>query len=299
MTVGPSLWRVVLGPEFKDWGTRFARILKLPLVAPSAPVQDGESRIFLSAFETDAPATDTPTFLGTPLAEGLPRSGWRPLRLFADRFWFHPEAADVIYDVPRGRLPLRAVVTMINVCFPLLQDLVLRGGFPLHAALVARGRAGFALAATGGTGKSTCSRRIPPPWRALCDDTLLLRPGERGAFEAHPFPTWSDYLWTRSRKTWDLSSHVPFRAVFFVRQARKDRVTPIGQGEAAIYLSRSSSEILTPFIRQLDPGTARDLKARIFENACRVARSARAFVLEVSLTGRFWEEMERVLQERS
>jgi SynChlorMet cassette protein ScmC len=295
MKVGPLSWRVVPGPGFEDWGARFARILELVPVGPAAPVRAGERRLFISGFDMGSPGADPSAFLDTPSARGLPRTGWRLRGLFPVRFWWHPESADLIAEIATGQDHDLVMDSMVKMCFPLQEELILRGGFPLHSALVARDKRGIALAAAGGTGKSTCSRRIPRPWRALCDDTLLLLPGSGDGFEAHPFATWSDYLWKRSERTWDISSHVPLGAVFFLKQAPVDKATPIGQGEAAIYLGRSSNEVFSPFTRRLEASTARSLKARTFDNACRVAKSVPAFILEVSLEGRFWEEIERVL----
>ncbi len=299
MKVGPLLWRVVPEPELETWVARFARILELAPVAPSAPARPGERRMLVSRFDRRSPVPGLPAILEGPAGRGLPRSGWRLRPLFAERFWSHPESPDIVYEIPAGRGPKVGAEAMINACFPLLQDVVLGGGIPLHAALIARGGKGIGLAAAGGTGKSTCSRRIPPPWKAWCDDTLLVLPAESGGYEAHPFPTWSDYLWRRSRRTWDVSRSVPLRAIFFLKQAPTDKVIPIGEGEAAIYLGRSSNEVLSGYFRQFDKETSRALSTLIFDTACRVARTAPAFILEVSLTGRFWEEIEKVLPKRS
>lgn len=253
--------------------------------------------MLVSGFDRQAPVPDRPAILETPAGRGLPRSGWRLRPLFAERLWSHPGSPDVVYEIPVGGGPEGGTEAMINACYPLFQDVVLGGGIPLHAALIARGRRGIGLAAAGGTGKSTCSRRIPPPWKAMGDDTFLLLPGESGGYEAHPFPTWSDYLWRRSKRTWDVSRSVPLEAIFFLKQAPTDKVTPIGEGEAAIYLGRSSNEVLAGYFRQFDPETSRALRSRIFDAACRAARTTPAFILEVSLTGRFWEEIEKVLED--
>ena len=42
-----------------------------------------------------------------------------------------------------------------------------RGGLPFHAALLEYEGQGIILAAPGSTGKSTCSRRVPPPLAGL------------------------------------------------------------------------------------------------------------------------------------
>jgi hypothetical protein len=48
-------------------------------------------------------------------------------------------------------------------------------------------------------------------------------------------------------------------------------------------------------LRNLVSEEERAIKEKIFENACALAGTMPAFRLRVSLEGRFWEEMERVL----
>ena len=63
-----------------------------------------------------------------------------------------------------------------------------RGGLPFHATLLEYQGQGIILAAPGGTGKSTCSRRVPPPWRACCDDEVLVVEGPGRPLPGTPFP---------------------------------------------------------------------------------------------------------------
>jgi hypothetical protein len=46
---------------------------------------------------------------------------------------------------------------------------------------------------------------------------------------------------------------------------------------------------------RLDGKDKTAIKLRCFQNACELAKTIPAFSLRVSLGGRFWEEMERVL----
>jgi hypothetical protein len=45
----------------------------------------------------------------------------------------------------------------------------------------------------------------------------------------------------------------------------------------------------------LDYRERRTRKKKVFENACALAKEVPAFKLRMSLKGRFWEEMDRVL----
>ncbi len=295
LTIGPLSWWMSAGRGLEDWLARLARILELePLGAAPAPESDEPKIIFLR-LDPKAITDDSPGIVGLAASSGWPRSGWLSRWFFPVRFWSHPRIPHLICEVVGDLSHELAIESMSFSCFPIMERIIDLGGLPLHSALVCRSGFGVALSASGGTGKSTSSRRIPSPWRTLCDDTTLVLPGSTTAFEAHPFATWSDYLWKRSEGTWNVAGRIPLKAIFFLKQADKDKASAIGQGETAIYIARSSTEILTPFIRRLEVESARALKGRIFDNACRAAKAVPAYVLDVSLEGQFWEEIERVL----
>jgi len=296
LAVGPLRRRLIAETGLQGWLAGFARILELEPLTEDPAAEAKDARMFFLKLESPKPGSRFQAFLRSSAAPpGVPRFGWELLSFFPLFLWMHAQAPDIFCEVFLGEEGELSVEAMIRACFPLYEHAVRAGGFPLHTALVTRDGFGVALAASGGTGKSTCARRIPAPWRPLCDDTVLVFPSDSGGYEANPFATWSDYLWKRSQGTWNAANHVPLKAVFFLKQAPKDAAQPIGQGEAAIYLSRASSEILMPFMRQLGPDRARLLRKRAFDSACVLAKSVPAFILEVSLEGEFWTEMERVL----
>jgi SynChlorMet cassette protein ScmC len=296
LTIGPLRRRLIAEAGLQDWLAGFAHILELKPLAPDAAAKAKDARMFFLKLESLKPGLRFQSFLRSSAAPpGVPRFGWDLLTFFPVFLWTHPQAPDIFCEVFLGERGELNVEAMIRTCFPIYEHAILAGGFPLHAALVTRNGSGVALTASGGTGKSTCARRIAAPWRPLCDDTVLVLPSDAGGYEAYPFATWSDYLWKRSQGTWNAASHVPLKTVFFLKQAPKDAAKSIGQGEAAIYLSRASGEILMPFMRHLGPDRARILRTRAFDSACMLAKSVPAFILDVSLEGEFWAEMERVL----
>jgi SynChlorMet cassette protein ScmC len=295
LAAGPLSWRLCAEDGLEDWLAKFARILELEPLTEGSPEAVDSRRLMFLGQSAHGPGEQLQDILRSQWGQDLPRTGWQRLGIYPVFIWTHPQTQDVFCEVAIEEQFNLAVESMIKSCFPFYEQAVLSGGFPLHAALVSRDGRGVALAASGGTGKSTCSRRMPAPWKPLCDDTALVLPAAQNGFEAYPFATWSDYLWTRSEGTWNVASHVPLQAVFFLKQAEKDEAKPIGQGEAALYLSRSGCEILMPFLRQMGPDRARDLRRRVFDSACRLAKALPAFILEVSLEGEFWNEMERAL----
>lgn len=182
-----------------------------------------------------------------------------------------------------------------------------RGGALIHGALAARpdlggradreGLAGILLAAQGGTGKTTASNRLPPPWVSLCDDSTLVVRDEKGNYWAHPWPTWSRFLWGGKGGSWNTHDAVRLRAIFFLEQARLDQATPLGAGHAAASLVKAIEQASCLMTRGFDDALARALRLEWFEVACALARCLPSFHLELTLAGAFWQEIERCLQQ--
>jgi SynChlorMet cassette protein ScmC len=294
LELGRTLWHFIGTEKTEDWLAKFARILELEPWRPGPSPRQAIRRLFFIGGRDWTADSDT-SFQSFAAAAGLPREGWKPHYLNPALIRTHTASQDVVLEVRLIDHSELAVENMAKSCFALYEPIVAGEGLVLHAALIERNGLGVALAGSGGTGKSTCTRRLPAAWKALCDDTCLILPDGRGGFQAHPFATWSDYLWKRSEGTWKVESHVPLAAVFFLKKAEEDRAEPIGRGEASIYLSRSSHEILSVFLRFTDRDRARSLRRKIFENACSLSRAVRAYSLEVELEGRFWTKIEKAL----
>ena len=185
------------------------------------------------------------------------------------------------------------VEAMRHVLLPLYLDTLRRSGFPVHAALAARAGRGILLAGRGGIGKSTCCRRLPFPWVGLADDLALVIRDASGEYRAHPLPTWSAVR-SGCEGTWDVGRSVPLDAVFFLDQAGSDEVVPLGEGVAAVGCSRSATQVL----QSVGPFQVVGLRLstmRLFENAADFSLAVPAYLLRVSLTGRFWEKIDEVL----
>ena len=171
-----------------------------------------------------------------------------------------------------------------------------RGGVLLHGALAEKDGIGVILAAPGGTGKSTASGRLPAPWRSLCDDATLVVPDALGNYWAHPWPTWSRFLWGGSGGTWDVQHAVPLKGVFFLSRAVEDSVESLGPGHALSLLVECAQQASQLMARGLGKEATRVLHLERFDNLCALARAVPAHVLHISLTGAFWEEIEQTLE---
>jgi hypothetical protein len=170
-----------------------------------------------------------------------------------------------------------------------------RGGFLIHGALAERDGMGVILTAPGGTGKTTASNRLPPPWRSLCDDTTLVVRDPQGNYWAHPWPTWSCFQDKGPGGSWDVQNAVPLKGIFFLAQAVEDRVERVGHGQAVSLLVECVGQVSTFITPSLFKEELRALHLERFNNLCALARVIPAHVLHISLTGAFWQEIEQAL----
>lgn len=165
-----------------------------------------------------------------------------------------------------------------------------RGGIPVHAAMLEKNNQAILIAAPGGTGKSTCARRIPPPWTAPCDDSVLLLP-YKGEYYAHPLPTWSDHLIRGDYdQKWDVGHAVPVTGLWFLEHSEEDSLSTLGKGEAATRLYQSAVQITGPCVRKPDNAELyADWHTALFHRCCDAVSHLSCGILRVSLTGKFWE----------
>lgn len=189
-------------------------------------------------------------------------------------------------------------VHLLEISLVLARDAQTRGGLLLHGALAERKGSGVVLAAPGGTGKSTASERLPPPWRSLCDDTTLVVMDSRRKYWAHPWPTWSRFLTGGAGGTWDVQNAVPLEGIFFLTRSVSDRVESVGAGQAVSLLVESAEQASQLMARGRSYEEARALRRERFDNLCALARALPVHVLQISLTGAFWKQIEQTLDGR-
>ncbi len=173
---------------------------------------------------------------------------------------------------------------------------------PQHSAeLDSRTTAGILLAGPGTVGKSTASRRLPLPWRALCDDTALVVCSPEGRYWAHPWPTWSRFynygIDPPPGGSWDVQQAVPLQAIFFLSQSPDDRVDSLSVTQATAMLMEAVHHVSRPMERHLTEAEVRALHREQMAAAEALARAVPAYRLYFSLNGAFWVEIERVLAE--
>jgi len=187
-------------------------------------------------------------------------------------------------------------IQLMQLSSIIARDAQTHGGVLLHGALAELGGNGVILAAPGGTGKTTASSRLPAPWNSLCDDTTLVVRDSQGSYWAHPWPTWSSFLWGGSGGRWDVQKAVSLKGIFFLTQALKERIESVGDGQAVSLLAECAAQASQLMTRGLSKENVRSLHLERFSNLCALARVIPAHVLYISLTGTFWRDIERTLE---
>lgn len=224
----------------------------------------------------------------------LPKKGWKKFyksSMFG--LWHHKEVKDILFEFTKEDYNELNFSRMQQSLFYIYQQAMLKGGIPFHCGFIELNSNGFLLVATSNIGKSTCCHRIPSPWKALSDDYALAVLNNRQYF-VHPFPTWS--LLKSSEQTWNTQYHVPLSAIFFIEQAKSDKVIPIKKEEAALRTYRVSLDPLLNDISHISDKDERMFKNKLFENSCELVKTIPTFILRVSLKGKFWKKIEKSLK---
>jgi SynChlorMet cassette protein ScmC len=282
-------WSFHAMDEVRLWLHDFARILGLePGTAACYRMffitQDqGAAAEFLNFFGIDLPWT---------------ANGWRLYRHSkALRFGQHPISGDVVFELNADIIDHDEIkyIAMWTALRPVFGSLVPKGGTPVHGASAALDGKGVLIAASGGTGKTTCYNRLPSYWEKLADDQALIVGNGRSRFRIHPLPSWSEYLYKRAENTWDIHQGADLCAVFLLEQDNTDAVVPVNSSTSAYELFKSCREVWESHWARLDRQTRVAQSRRVFENAADIVRQVPVYHLKATLIGRFWEAVERVL----
>lgn len=188
---------------------------------------------------------------------------------------------------------------LMRACRAISWHTELDGGLLLHGALAEWQGRGVVLAGPSSVGKTTASKRLPSPWRSLCDDHVLIVRDELLRYRAHPWPTWSNFLEQRQPLNWDTAYSVPLAGIFFLCQSPFERVDPLKAGQAVCLLVESVEQAWMGVDPKKCAGEVRALRLRRFANISETVRSVPCHVLHLSLSGEFWREIERKIHEAS
>ena len=285
---GGLKWTLLSTKQTKIWVDKFARIMGLNFSNQSGNpwilfIEREELAIMLAENKL---SDNLPIPLESGEIQNLPSS----------KIHFYKSSKNVICEIETGLESEEFVRGLLQGMYPLFRYTLDAGGFPVHAGLIVHKGNGLLLAGSSNTGKSTCCKRLPYNWEALSDDEALIVPDSEHYYRVHPLPTWSEYLQDKhSTKTWEVKKSAVLKAVFFLEQAEKDKVMPIGKGRTSVYLSQIAIQSYRRIWGESLYTDEKARKSKVFDNACNIADIVPAFKLRVSLTGSFWKEIEKVI----
>ncbi len=274
------------------WVDKLATIIELK----ESTLNGSPKLIFSSKVASNGTINRASDCVSAKLSYRGSNAGWSVSHPDSLRVWCHNNTPDVVCEVKDN--DESSEIEIINMWFalhPIYQRSMCIGGLPFHAGLIELDGRGFLIAAKGDTGKSTCCRRLPDYWKPLCDDEALVVLDKQKTYRVHPFPTWSDYLFKHSEKTWNVQYSVPLTGVFFLEQSEADEIKPLGEGQAAVLIAESARQVCEKFWRTLAKEDKRPFRTEIFNNACKMVKQIPAYHLCVSLQNEFWKKMEQVI----
>ena len=201
-----------------------------------------------------------------------------------------------VYTLPEAGSETTFASQLSQVSLVISQNAQARGGVLLHGALAEWNGNGIILAGRSGIGKTTASQRLEPPWHSLSDDLTLVVPDAEGTYWAHPWPTWSQFIPDGPGGSWNVPHAVPLKRIFFLTQASQDQADPIGSGQAVCQLVESWEQARLGMLRNGDKNARRTRCLQGFENICTLAQTIPCYNLCLSLTGPFWQEIEKTMR---
>ncbi|MCP4177598.1 MAG: SynChlorMet cassette protein ScmC [bacterium] len=214
------------------------------------------------------------------------------------RVWSHSRKPETFIELNSDYIEHQEIkiINMSTSLKPIYRHYTLHnGGGPIHAALAELNGKGILIAAHGGTGKSTCSIRLPSYWTALSDDMSLIVTDADNNFRVHPMPTWSDHLWNKKLSTFNTPHSVPLKAIFFLEQSDIDEVIPIKNPQSSQKVFDSFKQVWESFWPKIEIDEKRTMVHKIFNNAFDIAVKTPCYKLKATLDGEFWKEIEKVI----
>ena len=286
-------WTFYFSPDLRIWGQKFMSILGLP--ASTAPQGWG---IYLCS-EREARSPEIIGFFNE--AENACKNQLDHFTIRGVNIFYNSDTHDSLSILPLVTVKRdeHEIIHMMIILFIIYYQLLQHGGLPLHGALLSHpGYGGIGILAPGGTGKSTCARRIPAPWSSYCDDLFWVVSDGGSQYFAHPFPTWSEYLDENKRqpglKRWNVRNYTHLKDLYFLQKAEDDDSFTLNLPDASLWIFESSMQTCLWLLDDLPKEEQRQIKIRMFENSCILARNIPARILKATLNGQFWKIIEKI-----
>jgi SynChlorMet cassette protein ScmC len=183
----------------------------------------------------------------------------------------------------------------ISWFFHIIYLLVIRsGGIPLHAAMLTKGNLAVLISAPGKTGKTTCCLKARLPWRAQCDEQVIITKGKT-AFWAHTLPTLAAPV-KNSFQAGKTGRAFRLSAIFFLEQSAIDAFIQLSPAEAAglIYKHIQFKAAKNFITATFNP--PQEFEHNKIETACQISKTIPAFILRATLNGNFQKSIEQALR---
>ena len=185
---------------------------------------------------------------------------------------------------------------MLRIARVMAMESEKNGGLLMHGALVEKNGLGVILAGPGGVGKTTAARRLPVPWRLLSDDMCLIAKTRDGGYWAHPWPTWSRIRRGDLSGSWDVPEAVPVRLICMLSQQQNNHLAGISYLQSVSELVDVSGQTAVFMTAGMEADWIRGINRLRFHNAVAMAKRLPVFRLNISLKGKFWEEIEAFIE---
>jgi len=166
---------------------------------------------------------------------------------------------------------------------------IVRGGFVLHGALVAKEGQGLIFAGWSGAGKTTASSRLPGDWNVLTDDTVLVVPDRSGRYWAHPWPRPGTTSIERPAFRVNVNKPVVISAIFLLEKGPIDNILSLGGADAVCRLIELAEQQLFARNSAPCPRVIRNWRLKEFENIQSVVKQVPVRRLQLTLSGSFWD----------
>lgn len=190
------------------------------------------------------------------------------------------------------------LIQLFLFSFFIVQESQNLGGILLHGALAEKDEYGVVLAGPEQVGKTTASRRLPSPWRSLCDDKTLVVRDKQGTYWGHPWPTWSNFISDGPGGTWDVQHAVKLKGIFFLEQSQEELFNPLSIIQSICLLNESAEQASFSITYQMEKNELCEFRLKRFDNTCTLAQAVPCFHLRLSRHGKFWIEIEQALKNR-
>jgi len=177
------------------------------------------------------------------------------------------------------------------------------GGFVIHSGLIkfsdgaVDDRKGILLGGASGSGKSTASAMLRPPWFSLSDDLTLIVENPNGGYSAHPFPTWSRILWKEDKikfKTVKFNNPVPINSVILIDRNSEHSIKKIGKGEALCLLTELVKQANKHLVCEMERESIAQFNLKYFMNVKNFVTYINCYSYDLKIDETFWKDVENM-----